>query len=213
LLIDEEKTDLGATIRRDYISTHKDYPLKFIMPVVRRLYQDHRATDSANSTDSSDESHSEELRTSQRRRNPFTHKWREGFLHSHSFSLRHSQIRKRLKPSDGILAPFLTDMQIAFEQYSRDRILDTDETPWKNLNDRMVTMVDCGSESVTCEFDGHKGCVTVIASIDGSGHKLPLWVIYRGTTIRCESELRQNFAREIQTHELILTHQENNWNN
>jgi hypothetical protein len=45
----------------------------------------------------------------------------------------------------------------------------------------MVTVADCGSESVACESDGNiKGCVTVIASIGVSGGKLPLWVICRG---------------------------------
>jgi hypothetical protein len=123
-------------------------------------------------------------------------------------------MQRRSKPNDGILVHFLTDIQIAFEQQLRNQILNADATSWKILNNRMVTVADCGSESVACEFDGNiKGRVTLIASIDASGGKLPLWVICRETTIRCESELRQNFAREIQTPKLVLTHQENGWTN
>jgi hypothetical protein len=78
----------------------------------------------------------------------------------------------------------------------------------------MVTVAHYRPQSVACEFDGNiKGCVTVISSIDVSGGKLPLWVICRETTIRCDSELRQDFAHEIQTHKLVFTHQENDWTN
>jgi hypothetical protein len=188
LLTDEEEADLAATIRHDYISTHKYCPPKLIMQMARWLHQDHRATGSADSTDLSDESDSEELGTTLRRRNEFTHKWRERFLNSHGFSLRRPHILRRLKPNYGILAHFLTDGQIAFQQYPPDRILNADETSWKILNNRMVTVADCGSESIACEFDGNiKGCVTVITSIDASGGKLTFWVICRGTTIRRES--------------------------
>jgi MoaA/NifB/PqqE/SkfB family radical SAM enzyme len=100
--------------------------------------------------------------------------WRERFLHSHDFSLRRPYIPRRPKPSGGILVHFVTDMQIAFEQYPRDRILNADETNWKILNNQMVTVGDCGSESVACEFHGNiKGCMTVIASIDASGENCP----------------------------------------
>jgi hypothetical protein len=92
-----------------------------------------------------------------------------------------------------MLAKFLSDVEIAFEQYPRDRILNADETSWKIINNCMVTVADCGSEAVACEFDGNvKGCVTMIASIDATGSKLPLWVICRGETIRSEAELREH---------------------
>jgi hypothetical protein len=78
------------------------------------------------------------------------------------------------------------------------------------MNNRMVTVADCGPEAVACEFDGNvKGCVTVIASIDATENKLPLWVICRGKIIRSEAELREHFTREIQMGRLVLTHQEN----
>jgi hypothetical protein len=74
-----------------------------------------------------------------------------------------------------MLAKFLANVEIAFEQYPGDRILNAEEASWKMINNRMVTVADCGSEAVACEFDGNvKGCVTVIASIDTRGSKLPL---------------------------------------
>jgi hypothetical protein len=103
---DEKEADLAAEMRRDYIPTHKYCPPKLIMQMAGRLHQDHYATDSADSTDSSDERGSEELRTPRRRRNQFIYKRREPFLHSHGFSLKHPHIRRRPKPTAGFLPTF-----------------------------------------------------------------------------------------------------------
>jgi hypothetical protein len=109
-----------------------------------------------------------------------------------------------------MLAEILADVEIAFEQYPRDRILNADETSWKIINNCNVTIADCGSEAVACEFDGNvKGCVTVIAATDATGSKLPPWVTCRGKTIRSEAELREHFTCEIQMDRLVLTQQEN----
>jgi hypothetical protein len=78
----------------------------------------------------------------------------------------------------------------------------------------MVTIADCGSEAVACEFDGNvKECLTVLATIGAAGSKLPLRVICRGTTIRCEAELRHHLVSEIHTAKLVITHQESGWTN
>jgi hypothetical protein len=113
-----------------------------------------------------------------------------------------------------MLEKFMADVEIAFEQYSRDRILKADATSWKIMNNHMVRVGACGLEAVVCKFDGNvKGCVTVIASIDAAGSKLPLWVICCGETIRSKAELREHFTREIQMGRLVLTHHENGWTN
>jgi hypothetical protein len=91
------------------------------------------------------------------------------------FSLRRPQVRRRPKPNNEILAKFLADVEIAFEQYPRDRGLNADETSWKIINNRMVTVADWGSGGVAYKFDGNvKGCVTVIASIAATGSKLQI---------------------------------------
>jgi hypothetical protein len=164
--------------------------------------------------DSSDSSDSSGEGQPRRRPGQFTHKWRERFLRKSGFSLRRPHVRKRPKPDDLVLAQFLTNMEIAVQQYPRDRIVNTDETSWKIVNNRMITVAERGSDDVSCVFDGDvKGCVTVMASIDAAGTKLPLWLICRGKTTRCEADLREHFAREVQSRRLVLTHQENGWTN
>jgi hypothetical protein len=74
----------------------------------------------------------------------------------------------------------------------------------------MITLAECGSEGVACEFDGDvKICGTVIPSIDATGQKLPLLVVCRGKTTRCETDLHRHLARRRRSGKLILTHYTN----
>jgi hypothetical protein len=74
----------------------------------------------------------------------------------------------------------------------------------------MITIAESGADGVACDFDADvQGCVTVIATIDVTGRRLPLWVICREMRIQCEADLRQHFAQEILAGKPVLTHQEN----
>jgi hypothetical protein len=65
-------------------------------------------------------------------------------------------------------------MEMVFQRHPLHRISNADETSWKLINKRMVTVADRGAEGVACEFDGDvKACLTVMASIDAAGSKLP----------------------------------------
>jgi hypothetical protein len=101
---------------------------------------------------------------------------------------------------------------MVLQRYPLERILNTDETSWKLINNRMVTVGDRSAERVACEFDGNvKACWTVMASIDAAGSKLPLWIICRGKTLRCEASLRHRFTPEVRRGRLVLTHHESGW--
>jgi hypothetical protein len=214
LLTDEEETQLADTIRRDYIAQHKYCPPKLVARLGKRARHRRDLDEWDGEDDSSESSDDSEEGKKHRHRGQFTHTWRTRFMHQHGFSLRRPHVRRRSKPDDEFLAQFLTNTQMAIEQYPRDRILNVDETSWKIINNRMITVAECGADEVTCEFDGDvKRCVTVIASIDASGRKLPLWVICRGKTTRCEADLRGHFTREIRSGRLVLTHEENGWTN
>jgi hypothetical protein len=58
-----------------------------------------------------------------------------------------------------------------------------------------------------------KGCLTVIAVIDATGKRLPLWVICRAKTVRYEADLRDHLVREMRRGRIFLTQQENGWTN
>jgi hypothetical protein len=71
-------------------------------------------------------------------------------------------------------AQFLANIEVILDTYPLDRIPNADETSWKLMNNRMMTVAECGAKGVTCEFEGEvKACMTAIAAIDAAGSNLP----------------------------------------
>jgi transposase-like protein len=210
LLSNEEEAELAKRIREQYVDRGRYCPPL----LVNRLASQIRARRDAEEEDHPEESPDEDDATPKRRHKQFTHTWRDRFLREAGFSLRRPHLKRRPKPDDEYLARFLTEMEMIFTEYPINRIINADETSWKIINNRMVTLANRGAEAVTCQFEGDlRACMTVIASIDAGGSKLPLWVICRGKTHRCEACLRTRFASEIKAGKLVLAHQENGWTN
>jgi hypothetical protein len=79
----------------------------------------------------------------------------------------------RPKPNDEYLAQFRVEMEMTFAEYHLDRIINTDETSWKIINNRMETAAKCGAQAIPSEFEGNlKGDIPVLASIHAGGSKL-----------------------------------------
>ena len=60
-----------------------------------------------------------------------------------------------------------------------------------------------------------KKAITAICSIDAAGKTLPIWVLAKGTTSRCEQTLRENedVQRHLRSGRLIIDHSESGWTN
>jgi hypothetical protein len=132
---------MAATIRRDYLARHQNCPPKFVTHMGRQRSSDK----SFDLSDSSESEPSDEGVPLRRGPYQFTDRWGERFMPRSGFSLRCPHVRRRPKRNDEMFAKFLADVDIAFEQYPRDRILNADKTNWKLINNRMVTVADCGS--------------------------------------------------------------------
>jgi hypothetical protein len=89
-----------------------------------------------------------------------------------------------------------------------------DQTSSKPINNHMQTVADKGGASVTCLFDGDpKACITVIATINATGKKFPLWVVAKGATSRCETRYRRKCSRALELGQFHLTHHSSGWTN
>jgi hypothetical protein len=87
-----------------------------------------------------------------------------------------------------------------------------DETTWRLIDPHAASIAQTGAESVAAAFDGNpKECLTVIATISAAGERLPLWIICKGTTTRCEKRFAEKFAKQIRKGELVLCHQCSGW--
>jgi hypothetical protein len=114
--------------------------------------------------------------------------------------------------NDELAARFLEDVDVCFEAYERENILNMDETRWCLINSHQITIAPRGAEGVSANFScDPKMSLTAIALISAAGDKLPLWIICRGNTERCEQRFRDHFAAEIARRKLILCHQISGW--
>jgi hypothetical protein len=221
----EQEDELVRQIKEQYISPGFYCPPKVCQILANRIYggavPEKIAWDSDGHEDSDpgipeseDESEDEsgEKRKTTRRKPRFTRHWRQQFLRRNNLSLRRPHTRRRPTVSDEAVATFLADVDTAFAEYGRRNIYNLDETHWALINAREITIAPRGQEGVAVNFSGDpKMGITVIAIISAAGEKMPLWVICKGTSERCEKRFREHFASQIRGHQLMVCHQISGW--
>ena len=73
------------------------------------------------------------------------------------------------------------------ERVPHDRVINCDETAWRILPAGCTTWAKKGADNIAITTaDGEKDCLTVLASVTASGVKLPLLIVAKGLTERCE---------------------------
>jgi hypothetical protein len=141
--------------------------------------------------------------------------WRRKFMKRHGLSLRRPHAKRRPKTEPMSREVFQARMARIMRLYPPDMTINMDETSWKQIIiNNAVTIAERGAETVTCYFKGDpKTCLTAIASINAAGEKLPLWILARGTTGRCEARYRNHdkVQAALAGEELVLDHQRNGW--
>jgi hypothetical protein len=130
------------------------------------------------------------------------------------FSIRKPHPKRRPAVDDERREAFVERMSEILMRSPASNILNMDETSWKLINHHIRTVADTGTEGISCLFDGDpKTCVTAIATISAAGEKLPLWIVAKGKTGRCENRYRRTCSRAIEEGQLLMTHQSSGWTN
>jgi hypothetical protein len=127
-------------------------------------------------------------------------------------SLKHFQAKHRLSVHSTDFEGSGKGVERIPSHDSLDRIIKMDETSYRLLNSRFVTVAGCGSERVDCLCEGDpKMRSTATAAFDAGGGPFPLWVLCRGRTTRCErgSQNDDVLARTISQGQLVASHQAN----
>lgn len=140
--------------------------------------------------------------------------WRQKFFKRFRLSLRKPHPKRRPREDPAAVEAHRKRMDDIFDKYPRDHIINMDETSWKLINHGFLTVAVRGSETVNCYFSGDpKMCLTAIAAVDAAGGKLPLWMLCRGKTPRCEATFRADpdIDRAVQTDRIFLSHAESGW--
>jgi hypothetical protein len=193
LLDDSEEDELAHVIRTEFIEKEKYCPSCCILNMARRLWI---------------QNHQEETGVPQ-----FSYHWLARFLASHHLSLRKPHIKRRSDPDDDSVCAFLAEIEWIMSAIPPGKVVNADETGWRVVDGELRTVANVGAESVTCRFPcDEKMSVTVIAAVSFAGDKLPLWVIAKGKTVRCESKIREgHLMQAIRSGRLLVTHSESGW--
>ena len=143
----------------------------------------------------------------------FSRHWEERFEERTGLSYRVPHLKRRTPPDDEAVAKFLDEIEFAKAQFTRDSILNADETCWRVVNGKLKTLALKGSQEVTVHtsFDT-KQAITVMACMTAAGKKLPLMVIVEGTTELCERKFRTDKRlRHYVNKSLFFDHTERGW--
>jgi hypothetical protein len=147
----------------------------------------------------------------------FGSRWQNRFMKCHGLSPRKCHIERRPPDNpgrDGEVALFFNKMQNIMMCYDHSHVINMDETSWKVIPNNWRTVAYKGQEGVKCLFStDQKICVTAVASISAAGDKLPLWIVLKGTTERCEIfyHLDPIVQNAIEERRLVLTHSDRGW--
>lgn len=137
------------------------------------------------------------------------------YLKQNELAIRRWHPQRRALPNDEIVARFIADYQIAKVQYQHNLIINADETSWHLLQTGLTTVTDKGTDGVYCQFPnaGPKECLTVMAAITRDGRKLPLMVICKGKTYRCQQKITESpvLKKHITRQKLFVTYSESGW--
>jgi hypothetical protein len=218
---------LAHRIRADFIDQKKFCPLQMVQRMAMQIHRESYEIGGADrlgiqqrSRDLNDiivqRNDEEFVLFGAKKRPPFkaSRRWRGTFMKRNGLSKRkpHTKRRPSLNPDD--IQRHREQMRNVLSQFPPDRVINMDETSWKLLNHGFVTVANTGSETVECLFAGDPTmCLTAIAAIDAVGGKLPIWILARGTTPRCERRYRTDEAlsRAIAQGHLVVSHQQNGW--
>jgi hypothetical protein len=125
-------------------------------------------------------------------------------------ALRKPHLRRRTKPNRQQVEYFLLTLSEAKKKYDHRHIVNCDETSWPVVMSPKKTWTkkaDVKSEQseVVAKINGDpKQCFTIMASINMAGDGLPLYMIAKGKTERCESQLETSDNS-------VITHTETGW--
>jgi hypothetical protein len=196
-LTEEEEVELAQAIRTQFIAANVYCPSCRVFLMARGLWLHNHMVTNAEDVPA------------------FSYSWLQRFLRQHQLSLRKPHIKRRTEHDDDIVADFLADIDWILTAFASDHVLNADETCWRVIDGALRTVANVGADGVDCTFPvDAKLCVTVIACIASSGKKLPLWVVAKGKTKKCEGKITKGSEYNVQAvrrGDLFTTHSESGW--
>lgn len=140
--------------------------------------------------------------------------WAQYFMKRWGLSLRTPHVKRRTSPNDEIIAKFISDFEVALMQFPKNLIFNMDESSWRLVNGKLRTVSRRGSDEVVILSNSDlKETLTVIATINAIGEKLPIIIIAKGKTKKSEEKYRTDIRlrKYISNGELFIMHSPSGW--
>ena len=124
------------------------------------------------------------------------------FMKRNHLSLRRGHYKRRPpERNDAVINDFVADIVSLLRSTDHNRVINADETAWFILPSDTRTWAETGSDSVVLQtVDDDKKKLTVMASITAAGTKLPLFVIAKGKSKRCEESQIGDISPHVSSH-------------
>lgn len=111
----------------------------------------------------------------------------QDFKQRRNLSTRRAHYKRRPVVNDDDVLAWQDRLRRLLNDTPHDRVVNADETAWRILPNGCTTWAIRGCDSVLVQVcDDEKQTITVMASITAAGTKLPMMMIAKGTTHRCE---------------------------
>jgi hypothetical protein len=124
-------------------------------------------------------------------------KFRRRFFQRNNLSLRTPTVRTSVSQrSQTRIDEFLEKLRVAEERYGPDRIINMDETSWKDVHMSGKTIARKGAQSVRVTVQGNtKSCISAVCTVSMSGQKWPPLYILKGSQDRVRDSLEPAVPR------------------
>ena len=150
-------------------------------------------------------------------------KYLRNFRKSHNLSMRKAHLKRRPDAADDRIHEFRERMKMLQirEEIKARNILNCDETFWRDFQQSNRTIARKGQDNVHIYTNANeKAGTTVLATIDADGQKLPLVLVGKGKTEKCEKSqfgfsnpFGQSNPNPYTDSIHYTTHSENGWMN
>ena len=124
------------------------------------------------------------------------------FKKRNHISSRRLHYKRRPKVTEEDKIAWVSYVRGLLREVNHDFIINMDETHWQTFPNGILTWRMTGDDAVQVRIDGNeKQGLTVLASVTASGQKLPLLILAKGKTQRCEqTQLPEDIGAHFKFH-------------
>ena len=193
IFTEAQEEEIIAEIKRQFWEPKRRLSSRAFRELVLEYWRDHRQ----------DAQQQQRFRASNR--------FRLAFFRRHQLTFRRpSMSRSRAVQPAIAVTCYIAAIEIAAKRYGERRVVNMDETSWRDVQSRGATIARRGQREVQIEVKGNvKAAVSAICTVAKDGHKFPPLYILRGSTPAGLERARASLSPTVPPSRITIS--ENGW--